>query len=409
MMSLVKIMQNSALAGVFLSGRRVGTLGYRDGSTWFEYEDRDPQHPILGQCFEENPDRRRTGSGTIPAWFANLLPERDSGLRRLIAEELGREKPHDFQVLIFLGEDLPGAVRVIPESNLADIPELAERDESPQDFQIRFSLAGVQPKFSMLQDHKGLVLPTSGRGGDWIVKLPDRRFPNVPENEYSMLYWARLTGIDVPATELLEAGELSGLPAGMISEGELAFAVRRFDRLEGGRIHQEDFAQVREVTPELKYENATYSGIARLINAVCPDDMDEYIRRLAAMIVMGNLDAHLKNWTVRYPDGRTARLSPAYDFVSVAAYPEFHAQRLAFRIDGGRTADRVGLGNFMRFAELAQLQGDHVLELVVSTIESMIVTWPQVKDECRIPNFVAAHIDQRLTDLPLVTEVKNFR
>jgi serine/threonine-protein kinase HipA len=398
---------SSAHAGVHIGSRRVGSLGYRNGSTWFDYEDRDPLHPVLGQPFETNPNHRRTGSGTVPEWFANLLPERDSGLRRLIGQELGQENPHDFQVITYLGEDLPGAVRVVPESNLADIPELAKQSEPRHDYQIRFSLAGVQNKFSMRWEGKGLVLPMSGGGGNWIVKLPDRRFPHVPENEYAMLYWASLVGIDVPETKLVEARDLSGLPSGIIREDELAFAIRRFDRLEGTRVHQEDFAQVREVSPDLKYERATYSGLARFINSACPSDLDEYIRRVAAMVVMGNLDAHLKNWTIRYPDGRSPRLSPAYDFVSVSAYPEFSPPYLAFPINGGRIADNVIPENFRRFAQRAKIDIDRVMAVVKSTVNSLSDSWPQVKRDCSVPDFVETHIERRLVELPLISTINS--
>ncbi|GAA0396646.1 hypothetical protein Acor_49480 [Acrocarpospora corrugata] len=223
--------QKRACRGVS-DDRRVGTLGYLDGNTWFDYEDIEPTHPILGQGFETNP-RRRTASGSIPKWFANLLPEPGSGLRNLISQELGRSDPHDFQVLMFLGEDLPGAVRVVPESDISAIG----RDQLGK---VRFSLAGVQAKFSMRWEGKGLVLPMSGQGGDWIVKLPDRRFPEVPANEFAMLSWAKHAGVDVPEIELFTGADLVGLPDGLISPQEMAFAVRRFDRPPEGRVHQED-------------------------------------------------------------------------------------------------------------------------------------------------------------------------
>jgi serine/threonine-protein kinase HipA len=395
-------MTNSAEAGVYLRERRVGTLGYRDGNTWFDYEDRDPLHPVLGQRFETDPSHRRNGSGRLPEWFANLLPEPETGLRRLIGQELGRVNPHDFQVITFLGEDLPGAVRVIPESNLDAIPELAEHGGEHVDYGIRFSLAGVQAKFSMRWEDRGLVLPMSGEGGDWIVKLPDRRFPDVPPNEYSMLYWAALIGINVPQIELFYGSQLSGLPPGMIADDEQAFGIKRFDRTDSGRIHQEDFAQIREVSPDLKYEKATYSGLARIIQSVCPDDTDEFVRRLAAMVVMGNLDAHLKNWTIRYEDGRSGRLSPAYDLVSVSVYPEFKSEQLAFAINGGRIARHVTIDNFRRFAIRASLDPGRVLEVARSAVVALVDSWPQVKSDCDVPGFLVTHIEQRLTELPII-------
>jgi serine/threonine-protein kinase HipA len=396
------LMPNSAQAGVYLDSRRVGTLYYLDGNTRFDYEDRDPMHPVLGQGFETFPDRPRNASGRLPEWFANLLPEEGSGLRQLIGRELGRDNPHEFQIITYIGEDLPGAVRVLPESDLARIPELAERPERSNDYQIRFSLAGVQEKFSMRWEGKGLVLPMSGQGGNWIVKLPDRRFAAVPENEFAMLHWARLAGIDVPETRLFRGYELSGLPSGVVHDDELAFGIERFDRGRDGRVHQEDFAQVREVSPELKYEQASYSGLARIILAACPEDFDEYVRRLAAIIVMGNVDAHLKNWTIRYPDTRTARLSPAYDFVCVTVYPDFRAQQLAFAINGARFANRVTVNNFRSLALRVGMDPDQVVHVARSTVDALVESWPQVKKDCPVPDFLMTHIEDRLTNLPFI-------
>lgn len=381
----------------------MGTLGYLDGNTWFDYEDRDPLHPILGQGFEVAPERRRTASGSLPEWFANLLPESGSGLRGLIGRELGRANPHDFQVISFIGEDLPGAVRVVPESDIWKIPELARRSSGGDSGKIKFSLAGVQAKFSMRWEGKGLVLPMSGQGGDWIVKLPDRRFPDVPANEYSMLTWAKIVGIDVPEIRLVAGADVSGIPEGLISETESVFAVQRFDRDGDARIHQEDFAQVREVSVESKYDRATYSGIARFLQAVCPEDIDEYLRRLAAIVVVGNLDAHLKNWTLRYPDQRSARLSPAYDLVSVSAYEEFRSEELAFPVNGGRVAKLITYDNFRSLAHRASLDPERAVSTAKATVSALVDAWPQVKDMCPVPEFVVAHIDKRLERLPLIT------
>ncbi|MEU8227002.1 type II toxin-antitoxin system HipA family toxin [Kribbella sp. NPDC048915] len=394
----------SVTAGVFLADRRVGTLGYHDGNTWFDYEDLDLGHPVLGQAFEQDPGRRRTASGSVPEWFANLLPEPGSGLRRLIGQEIGRAHPHDFQVLVFLGQDLPGAVRVLPDSDLGDIPELEDKAPSAAGQFIRFSLAGVQAKFSMRWEHKGLVLPGSGRGGDWIVKLPDRRFPDVPANEYAMLTWAKSAGIEVPEIALISGADLHGLPPGLIDATELALAVRRFDRTPSGRVHQEDFAQVRETAAELKYERASYSGIARVIAQLCPEDLDEYVRRLAAMVVMGNLDAHLKNWTLRYIGGRQPRLSPAYDLVSVSAYPEYRKDELAFRLNGGRIARNVTSSSFRELSERADLEPDRVLSTVGSTVAAMVSQWPKVRHSIALPPILSAHIEDRLKTVALVKE-----
>ncbi|MEZ5573102.1 MAG: HipA domain-containing protein [Halioglobus sp.] len=49
-------------------------------------------------------------------------------------------------------------------------------------------------------------------------------------------------------------------------------------------------------------------------------DIGEFIRRMVFNTLIGNADMHIKNWSVYYPDKRTARLAPAYDFVSTIPY-----------------------------------------------------------------------------------------
>lgn len=395
-------MSREAFAVVALEERRVGLLGYQDGNTWFDYEDRAPDHPVLGQAFELAPERRRSASGSVPEWFANLLPEEGSGLRRLVAADLGRSRIHDFHLLTYLGGDLPGAVRVFPLSDIPDAPEPPESSgECADDHLLRFSLAGVQPKFSMYGAGKGLTLPASGAGGDWIVKLPDRRFDQVPRNEYAMLTWLASSGVDVPDAMLVRGAELAGLPSGLIGPDEDALAIRRFDRTPHGRVHQEDFAQVREVAVVSKYERATYNGLGRVVRALCPDDVDEYVRRLAAFVVTGNADAHLKNWSLRYPDNRTARLAPAYDVVCVTAYPTYGDERLAFRLGGTDAPWLVTMDNFRHLARDVGLPAEEVTEIVRGTVAAMRSSWPKLKREVPMPDFVSAHVEERLAALPL--------
>ena len=46
----------------------------------------------------------------------------------------------------------------------------------------------------------------------------------------------------------------------------------------------------------------------------------EAVRRTVFNLLVGNGDAHLKNWSLIYPDRRRARLSPAYDLVCTAVH-----------------------------------------------------------------------------------------
>ena len=179
---------------------------------------------------------------------------------------------------------------------------------------LRFSLAGVQLKFSaVMESSGGLTIPAQGIGGSWIVKLPSMRFAAVSENEFVMLELARAIGIAVPRIQLVSVSAIGGLPAEAARLSGKALAVERFDRGPGRqRIHMEDFAQVFGIFPEGKYKSVSYSNIAKVLWAETGEaGTFEFVKRLVFSVMIGNADMHLKNWSLLYPDTRRPVLSPA--------------------------------------------------------------------------------------------------
>ncbi len=300
-------------------------------------------------------ERTRPTHVRLPPFFANLLPE--GHLREYLAARGGVHPGREFFLLWLLGADLPGAVevRAIDEAStpaVEDPGERRKRGETP----LRFSLAGVQLKFSALMEAAGgLTIPTSGVGGDWIVKLQSPRFPSVPQNEFAMMTLARAVGIDVPDVRLIATSGIGGLPPGLPEAFGQSLAVRRYDRPRPNvRVHAEDFAQVFGVYPEQKYERASYGSIGRVLwLETGAEGVAEFTRRLAFNALIGNADAHLKNWSITYPDGRTPTLAPAYDLVSTVAYlPE---DTLALSLGETKAFERIDLDRFRRFADRAGL------------------------------------------------------
>jgi serine/threonine-protein kinase HipA len=331
---------------VSISGVRAGLLHPSREGSFFELDDEYldlPDRPVLGQLFEDDPTRpQRTRQG-VPPWFANLLPE--GPLRQLIAERADVHESRSLFLLGLLGSDLPGAVTV---RGLDDDPmdqEEIRAAKGEAEVPLRFSLAGVQMKFSAIRESRGLTIPVEGLGGDWIVKLPDQRFGAVPENEYSMMELARDSGLSVPETQLVDVNGISALPDEVAEISGRALAVRRFDRNDGERVHIEDFAQVLGLSPAKKYGATNFDTMARVVAAVCgAEDTEEFLRRLVFMIAIGNYDAHAKNWSLIYPDGRSARLAPAYDLVAVSAYEAIERRlerKLALKLASVATAEAV--------------------------------------------------------------------
>ncbi len=358
--------------------------------------------PVLGQQFLDEPDRVHSSRQRTPPWFSNLLPE--GPLLELIARQAGVPIQREFFLLHHLGEDLPGAVRVVADDTLAQGVEAAlpEAAASRREDDWRFSLAGVQLKFSALRAGRGLTIPVSGTGGDWIVKLPDARFPDVPENEHATMRWAKASGIDIPEIHLIPVSEISGLPpeAGAFA-GQAALAVGRFDRPAAGkRVHIEDFAQILGLYPEQKYAQYNYETLANLIYRLAGEaDLDEFIRRLVFVVASGNGDAHLKNWSLIYPDGVNARLAPAYDLVSTIQYKA--DDQLALNLARSKRWQDVTRESFLRLARKIGDDETRMADRLERARASIMTAWHSAHGDWGYTTQAVERISSQLARVPL--------
>ena len=248
---------------VYLLDRLIGRLHRRDDVTRFVFEQgywNDHARAVLGLRFEDNPSERHRSHMRLPPWFSNLLHE--GRLREWIAKARGAAIEREMELLAQVGHDLPGAVRVIQ----ADEDEIVQVDLSGSDKPRTgragrsdslwsFSLAGVGLKFSMLAQGDRMTIPAFGEGGDWIVKLPEAAYPDLPWNELAIMKLAQAVGIEAPEVRLVHRDQVESLPERVWAGSRgYAYAVQRFDR--GPRrqpIHIEDLAQVRGFYADDKY------------------------------------------------------------------------------------------------------------------------------------------------------------
>lgn len=320
--------------------------------------------------------------------LSNLLPE--GALRELIAQGLKVYIENEFRILSYLGEDLPGALVAEPMEP-EDVPEgvlgthgkaRAVKFEKTAK-ENKFSLAGVQMKFSMKEKDGRYNLSKGNVLGDWIVKTPSTKHKDVPVNEYTAMKLAALIGIDIPDIKLVELGKLDNLPQINLPDEKLAFAIKRFDRDGDLRVHMEDFAQVLVKYPHEKYNSANYEQIGRILYRFSGDgltDVQQFARRLLANILLANGDAHLKNWSLLYPDQVTPRLSPAYDIVTTSVYIDDEKH---FALNLGKTKEwySVSLGNFRSWADHAEIPWRAIKPHLEDSMEKARSLWPEaIKD-----------------------------
>lgn len=268
---------------------------------------------------------------------------------------------------------------------------------------LHFSLAGVQLKFSAdRQARSGLSIPVDGVGGSNIIKLPSAEFEHLPENEFSMMTLAARVGIEVPAFDLVSLDQISGLPRGTGHLGRQAFVIERFDRAPGGqRIHVEDFAQVFDVYPHDKYGKASYRNILTvLFREAGMADVDEFIRRLVFMVLTGNGDMHLKNWSLIYRDRIRPRLSPAYDLLTTLRC--LPADRPALRFSRYRTYQAFTSEELRHMASRAGVPAQRVIDTALETVERFMQVWQAEQTQLPLHREAVQAINAHLRTLPLI-------
>ena len=394
---------------VLLYGEPIATItNVGNDRTLFAFMDsyiHDESRPVLGLGFKDALGGLLTNfkptQTKLTPFFSNLLPEET--MRHYLAERAGVNPVREFFLLWVLGQDLAGAITVEPADGEALPPNVQQGidDETKIDAPMRFSLAGVQLKFSAVQQaNGGLTIPATGQGGSWIVKLPSSRFDAVPENEYSMMELARMLGMNVPETQLLPINQIANIPNGIGKFGDSAFAIKRFDRVDGQAIHIEDFAQVFGVYPQDKYKKASMRNIAQVIGIEGQDeDIAEFTRRLVFNTLIGNADMHLKNWSVIYKDKRTASIAPAYDFVSTIPYiPDDSA---SLKVSRSKKFSDFTLDELSHLAAKAMLPEKLVLDTAKQTVAGFYEIWAKEKAHLPLTKSMIEAIETHLRSIPL--------
>ncbi len=406
---------------ISLPARVVGELvQQREGQTRWHPEptwEAEGQVPRLGMDFLRTPGDRRASS-ELPAWFENLLPERDSPLRSRLCELHGLREGASFALLGALGEDLPGAVEASgASSGVTGRPRVRRRAAAAEvpgeEVLSSFSaLAGMQMKFSMSMVGDRLTLPARSSGLQWIVKLAGADYAELAEVETATMTWASKAGFPVPAHRTVPFAALHGIPD-WFEHRRPAFAIERFDRrADGSKVHHEDLCQALGLRPSAKNGDGRpgvrYEGALRLVHDACGEaDARAMARRIGFMIASGNGDAHLKNWGLLWGDQVRPSLSPCYDLVSTIAWDRFGwknkgGPRLALAL--GRTRRFADVdGEMLRvFAE--KTRHAWVEEEVMVGVISARDAWADV--DVPIPERMRVALGEHWRRVPLLREVE---
>jgi serine/threonine-protein kinase HipA len=404
---------------VYLHRELVGHLIQNDGGQMvFDYAESWLQRPDATPLSHSLPLRReRFTRKECRGYFAGVLPEESK--REIIARNLGISERNDYAMLERIGGECAGAVtfilageslsalddryRALSAHELAGIlKELPRRPLLAGEIGIRLSLAGAQDKIAVRVEDDAISLPLGGAPSTHILKPAVERFAGVVFNEAFCMRLATAVGLPAAKAEIRRVEDVEYL------------LVERYDRMhrqspEGAtlleRLHQEDFCQALGIVSENKYQKEGGPSLKQcfaLLREVSSAPVLDLARLLDAVVfnfLVGNNDAHGKNFSLLYRDAGTAsletQLAPLYDVVSTRYYPEL-TRELAMKIGGEYSSDRVSKTNFEQLAEdaglakpLVRSRVPELAEVVLSNLDKTGIEHPvvdtltvQIRERC---------------------------
>lgn len=311
-----------------------------------------PNAPAIAHTLPMRSEAYVSEQGLHP-FFDNLGAE--GWLRKAQARALGVGAERRFALLLGFGHDLAGAVSI-------EDPEPQERRKlDPGDeatvaaLLSRASLSGIQRKLPVVAERRGFRPVALGETSTHIAKLATGNLVDLLEVEFLTTQMVQALLPDDNVVEM----KIARLPA----IGEEALIITRFDRTPSGkRLHFEEFNQLLgKRSGDEKYEGS-YDLMGEFIRrtpACVPAEGLRLVRRVLACLLVGNTDAHFKNFAMFHTrDG--LRLTPSYDLVAASIYPQY--QSIALLLSGHSLA-------------IGRLHPKHLLDMAPSfgLTEDMVV------------------------------------
>jgi serine/threonine-protein kinase HipA len=314
----------------WIEDRRIGSFiedPQADGGILYAFEyDSVTTEDIVSLTMVPAEGELRFATRSFPAPFDMILPE---GERRAKIEASRKILRTDsFSLLSYVGWNPVNRVRFLPPDEVPgneppELPtpaEIASYTKGKEMFRARLAeldlrqgISGVQPKLLGAPAQRDKLSPAlrQFRGSTHILKASTDRFPFLAVNERTCLEVFQAAGLATPHTTLSADGEL--------------LLVERFD-IRGQRhcVGFEEAAALMGETSATKYQRDYGSMIESLVQFVAPHQEDSIRRPLTKALLLnhllGNGDAHLKNFGVLYEDAARVTLAPFYDCVSTLPY-----------------------------------------------------------------------------------------
>ncbi|MCL2181519.1 MAG: HipA domain-containing protein, partial [Treponema sp.] len=270
-------------------------------------------------------------------------------------------------------------------------PLLTSLDNPP-----RLSLAGAQLKFAVYKQNNIYYRSDDEHPTTHIIKITNRRFPDLLENELFCMRLAQTILLDIPNVKLMDA---DGCPY---------LEIERFDRVTDNgtvcRVHQEDFCQALGIVSAKKYQSGGGPGLKDCYGIIDKysknhiSDVTRFIEWTVFNYLIGNTDAHAKNISLLHMESGI-KLAPFYDLLSTEVYPQKLVDHYtAMLINGKGKYTSVCKNDFTALFEQLKLNPTNMMRLVNSKFANTVKTAESLRDELNSHTLLKTNVYDSIID-----------
>lgn len=351
------------------------------------------------------------GDKAIKPFLWGLLPDNDDTLNNW-GRRFGVNPRNPFALLGEIGEDLQGAIQMVPRDKIGDLKKregatllsrevlatsFAELVRDPGAVQFapgggQFSLAGAQRKKALYLVNGKWYEPRGRTPSTHILKPPIVGLAGQVENEMFCVRLAPRLGMPAPKCWTERFGDIPVVIIERYDRRRIkARAALPIDSAGGEvhRVHQEDCCQALMVDPRNKYQRDGGPGIKAIMELLSgsgkpSEDRDRFMRACAFNFVIGGTDAHAKNYGLLLSAGGRYRLTPLYDIASWLPYSKNRRDdRMAMSVESYYHFDRVLPRHWEEQARKVGYDPDRALAHIRDLVARIPTEARQLFGECK--------------------------
>lgn len=325
-------------------------------------------------------------------FFSGLLPEEYT--RKKVADYLHISELSTIKLLEAIGKECAGVITITNQTEDVDLlkteyeikssnyQKLSKEDLEKYvqdipikpfikaDDKLRLSLAGAQEKLSLAYFDNSWYLPLNGAPSTHILK-PTREgsFSSLAKNEFNCMQLAKKCGLNVAQVKLEKIANKDVL------------IITRYDRIIKNskitRLHQEDMCQALGIMSEKKYQadgGPSIKTIYELIKEklVLPIiDLQYFLQYVIFNYLIGNCDAHAKNYSFLYDKNGNARLAPLYDVVSTKEFKTL-SNKLSMKIGKHYELEKICYEDFIKLANEIDINPKVIFKIIEELKEKIV-------------------------------------